>query len=231
MGSLKPIFFCIFRQNVYKNEFKKELEKGISLAGEIKGGLHTVVETTLKGLGYELVELEFGGRGLLRIFIDFADWKTRKGTDSEFIRVEDCEKATRQLNHVLTVEEIDYARLEVSSPGIDRPLNNPSDYDRFAGELVSVKLKKAFENRKNFEGILGVEEDNKYSIVYDAVVKDASQKKLTKLEKAQGKTAVVVKTNTKKSAEPAPQLKLTFTLEEADRVRLVPQISFKQAAE
>jgi ribosome maturation factor RimP len=197
--------------------------------------LQTIVETTLKGLGYELVELEFGGRGLLRIFIDFADWKSRKGSDSEFIKVEDCEKATRQLNHVLTVEEIDYARLEVSSPGIDRPLNNPADYERFAGELVSLKLKKSFENRKNFEGILGLEEDNKYSIVYDAVVKDAPQKKLTKLEKAQGKTAVVVntnaKTNTKKSAEPAPQLKLTFTLEEADRVRLVPQISFKQAAE
>jgi ribosome maturation factor RimP len=201
--------------------------------------LQTIVETTLKGLGYELVELEFGGRGLLRIFIDFADWKSRKGSDSEFIKVEDCEKATRQLNHVLTVEEIDYARLEVSSPGIDRPLNNPADYERFAGELVSLKLKKPFENRKNFEGILGIEADNKYSIVYDAFVKDAPQKKLTKLEKAQGKTAVVVntnantnaKTNTKKSAEPAPQLKLTFTLEEADRVRLVPQISFKQAAE
>jgi ribosome maturation factor RimP len=197
--------------------------------------LQTIVETTLKGLGYELVELEFGGRGLLRIFIDFADWKSRKGSDSEFIKVEDCEKATRQLNHVLTVEEIDYARLEVSSPGIDRPLNNLADYERFAGELVSLKLKKSFENRKNFEGILGLEEDNKYSIVYDAVVKDAPQKKLTKLEKAQGKTAVVVntnaKTNTKKSAEPAPQLKLKFTLEEADRVRLVPQISFKQAAE
>ncbi len=201
--------------------------------------LQTIVETTLKGLGYELVELEFGGRGLLRIFIDFADWKTRKGSksdfDSEFIKVEDCEKATRQLNHVLTVEEIDYARLEVSSPGMDRPLNNPADYERFAGELVSLKLKKPFENRKNFEGILGIEADDKYSIVYDAVVKDASQKKLTKLEKAQGKTAVVfntnAKTNTKKSAEPAPQLKLTFTLEEADRVRLVPQISFKQAAE
>jgi ribosome maturation factor RimP len=201
--------------------------------------LQTIVETTLKGLGYELVELEFGGRGLLRIFIDFADWKSRKGSDREFIKVEDCEKATRQLNHVLTVEEIDYARLEVSSPGIDRPLNNPADYERFAGELVSLKLKKPFENRKNFEGILGIEADNKYSIVYDAFVKDAPQKKLTKLEKAQGKTAVVVntnantnaKTNTKKSAEPAPQLKLTFTLEEADRVRLVPQISFKQAAE
>jgi ribosome maturation factor RimP len=191
-------------------------------------GLQTIVETTLKGLGYELVELEFGGRGLLRIFIDFADWKSHQG---EFIKIEDCEKATRQLNHVLTVEEIDYARLEVSSPGIDRPLNNPADFERFSGEIVSVKLKKPFENRKNFEGVLGLEENNKFSIVYDAVVKDAALKKLTKLEKAQGKTAVLIKPSTKKSAEPAPQLKLTFTLEEADRVRLVPQISFKQAAE
>jgi ribosome maturation factor RimP len=189
--------------------------------------LHSIVETTLLGLGYELVELEFGGRGLLRIYIDYADWKAHEG---EFIKIEDCEKATRQLTHVLTVEDVDYARLEVSSPGIDRPLNRHADFERFAGIEVSVKLKKLFEGRRHFEGVLSVEDDGKYSVLFDAVEKKSAG--LTKLEKAKG---IRAKSETKpkqgKGGEPVAQLKLTFTLEEADKVRLVPQISFKQAAE
>lgn len=160
--------------------------------------LQTIVETTLTGLGYDLVDLEFGGRGLLRVFIDFTDWKAHEG---EYIRIEDCEKATRQLNHVLTVEDIDYARLEVSSPGVDRPLNTAKDFERFAGHLVAVKLKKVFENRRNFEGPLSIEADDKYGVVFE-------------VQRASG----------------PQEHKLTFNLDEVDKVRLVPQISFKQAA-
>jgi ribosome maturation factor RimP len=191
--------------------------------------LHSIVETTLAGLGYELVELEFGGRGLLRIYIDFIDWKAHAG---EFIKIEDCEKATRQLTHVLTVEDVDYARLEVSSPGIDRPLNRHADFERFAGIEVSVKLKKLFEGRRHFEGVLSLEEDGKYSVLFDAVEKKAAG--LTKLEKAKGiRTKAELRPIPKqaKGATPVARLKLTFTLEEADKVRLVPQISFRQAAE
>jgi len=75
------------------------------------GPVQVVVEQALGGLGYELVELEFGQRGLLRVFIDAP----------EGIRLEDCERASRQLSHVLTVENVDYSRLEVSSPGVDPP--------------------------------------------------------------------------------------------------------------
>jgi ribosome maturation factor RimP len=187
--------------------------------------LHTVIETTLLGLGYELVDVEFGGSGLLRIFIDYADWQDHP---ADYIKIEDCEKATRQLNHVLTVEEIDYARLEVSSPGMDRPLNRHVDFVRFAGMEVSVKLKKLFEKRKHFQGVLSVEGDNSYSVMFDAVVKDA---KISKLDRVKGVKTVQPKPASAKKSEPAPQLKLTFTLEEADRVRLVPQFNFKQAAE
>ncbi len=204
--------------------------------------LHTIIETTLKGLGYDLVELEFGGRGLLRVFIDFADWQAHEGA---YINIEDCEKATRQLSHVLTVEEVDYARLEVSSPGVDRPLNKASDFVRFAGCEVTVKLKKAFENRKTFQGTLTVEAEDKFGLVFDPATKlkaivpgKPSSKRATAQAALDQESEKQLKKEAKNEAKnggpedkAAHQLKLTFTLEEADRVRLVPQFSFKQAAD
>jgi ribosome maturation factor RimP len=206
----------------------------------LAAALHTIIETTLKGLGYDLVELEFGGRGLLRVFIDFADWKAHEGA---YINIEDCEKATRQLTHVLTVEDIDYARLEVSSPGVDRPLNTVGDFQRFAGQEVTVKLKKAFENRKTFQGVLTIEPDDKFGVVFNPTTKlkaivpgKPSSKRAT--AQAAAEKELIAKAAEKKEVKgdassdlSAHQLKLTFTLEEADRVRLVPQISFKQAAD
>ncbi|MDP1940284.1 MAG: ribosome maturation factor RimP, partial [Gallionella sp.] len=71
-----------------------------------------LVETTVTGLGYELVDVERSGRGMLRVFID----------KSEGISVEDCQVVSNQLTRLFTVENIDYDRLEISSPGLDRPL-------------------------------------------------------------------------------------------------------------
>jgi ribosome maturation factor RimP len=106
--------------------------------------LTELIETTVTGLGYELVDLERTGRGMLCIYID----------QPAGISLEDCEKVTRQLQHVLTVENIDYERLEVSSPGLDRPLKKLTDFERFAGSEVSVTLKKPLEGRKTYRGIL-----------------------------------------------------------------------------
>ena len=86
--------------------------------------LADLIETTLIGMGYELVELERAPAGLLRVYID----QPETG-----IVIEDCEKVSRQLTHVLTVENVDYERLEVSSPGLDRPLKKLADFVRFAG--------------------------------------------------------------------------------------------------
>jgi len=77
-----------------------------------------LIERTVQGMGYELVELEFAGGGLLRVYID--------RLEADPIRMEDCERVSHQLTHLLAVENIDYARLEVSSPGLDRPLNKPA---------------------------------------------------------------------------------------------------------
>lgn len=103
----------------------------------------------MSGLGYELVDTERGERGLLRVYIDCLP-----EAQQEFITVEDCEKVTRQLQHVLEVEGIAYERLEVSSPGLDRPLKKSSDFARFVGHEIDLQLKEAFGGRKRFRGTL-----------------------------------------------------------------------------
>lgn len=118
----------------------------------------TAVEKTVTGLGYELVDCERGSQGLLRAFIDRVPGQAYDtdagGPASAFVTVDDCEKVTRQLQYVLEVEGCDYARLEVSSPGLDRPLKKPADYARFAGERIDLTLKLAFQGRKKYQGLL-----------------------------------------------------------------------------
>jgi len=104
-----------------------------------------LIETTVGGLGYELVDFERSGRGLLRIFIDKHDG----------ISVDDCQTVSNQLSRLFLVENVDYDRLEVSSPGLDRPLKKESDFVRFAGEKVQLKLRMPLDGRKNFVGVIG----------------------------------------------------------------------------
>ncbi|HEV7912552.1 MAG TPA: ribosome maturation factor RimP, partial [Albitalea sp.] len=95
------------------------------------------IERTVTGLGYDLVDTERSARGLLRVFID----RLANDPQGEFITVDDCEKVTRQLQHVLEVEGCAYERLEVSSPGLDRPLKKAADFARFAGQQIELTLK------------------------------------------------------------------------------------------
>jgi ribosome maturation factor RimP len=104
-----------------------------------------LVEMTVGGLGYELVDVERAGRGLLRVFID----------KPEGICVEDCQVVSNQLTRLFTVENIDYDRLEVSSPGLDRALRKEVDFIRFAGQKAQIKLRMPIGARKNFVGIIG----------------------------------------------------------------------------
>ena len=108
-----------------------------------------LVETTLAGLGYELVDLELSGRGMMRLFID------KPGG----ITLDDCERVSNQLTRLFTVEGVAYERLEVSSPGLDRPLKKEADFVRFHGEKVSLKLRMPVDGRNNFIGILGEVKD------------------------------------------------------------------------
>jgi len=105
-----------------------------------------VVEPAVSGLGYELVDVQAsnGGR-LLRLFID------KPGG----INVDDCAAVSRHLTRVLAVEGIDYERLEVSSPGLDRPLRKGADFARFAGQRAEVRMRTPdATGRRRFVGVL-----------------------------------------------------------------------------
>lgn len=104
-----------------------------------------LVEATLAGLGYELVDLEISGRGLMRVLMD----------QPGGIALEDCERASNQLTRLFAVEGVNYDRLEVSSPGLDRPLKKEADFVRFCGARAQLKLRVPLAGRKNFTGILG----------------------------------------------------------------------------
>jgi ribosome maturation factor RimP len=112
--------------------------------------LASVVESVVGGMGYELVDLQAsnGGR-LLRLFIDKAGG----------INVDDCAAVSRQLSRVLEVEGVDYERLEVSSPGLDRPLRKQGDFERFAGQKAELKMRTPDAGgRRRYVGVLrGVE--------------------------------------------------------------------------
>ena len=113
--------------------------------------LQGLLEETLNQIGYELVDLEMSNRGkLLRLFID----------KPEGINIDDCALVSEQVSNLLAVEhDIDYDRLEVSSPGLDRVMKKESDFERFAGTKVTLKLRIPVEGRKNFTGILrGIEQ-------------------------------------------------------------------------
>ena len=89
------------------------------------------LEPTLNGLGYELVDTEWFGRGKLRVMIDRA----------EGITVDDCATVSNHLTRLFEVEGFAYERLEISSPGFDRPLRKVADFVRFCGERAEIKLR------------------------------------------------------------------------------------------
>lgn len=173
---LMPIFFCFGENGLY---------------------LHALIEKTVIGLGYELVDVELAARGLIRVFIDVVAEKAKDGQ----ITVDDCATVSHQLSHVLTVENANYERLEVSSPGLDRPLTKLSDYVRFAGRNAIIKLRMPMantSNRKTYQGVLRSPVGETLMLEFE-----------TKLENKDGVAM------------------LEFTLADVDKARLVPQVDFR----
>ncbi len=107
-----------------------------------------LVEQIVTGLGFELVDFESSPKGrLMRVFIDI-----ERG-----VNVDDCATVSNQLTRVFEVENVDYDRLEVSSPGLDRPVRKLADFERFAGQDVQVRMRMPIGNQRNFIGaLLGV---------------------------------------------------------------------------
>lgn len=128
--------------------------------------LLAVLEPVVEGLGYELVELEFkAGAGVLRIFID----RPEPGDEEEGVTLDDCERVSHQVSAVLDVEDpIPGAyNLEISSPGLERPLRKPAHYERFLGERAKVELAVPQDGRKRYTGFLRSVEDGHLVIEVD----------------------------------------------------------------
>jgi len=183
--------------------------------------LSTTIQTTVTGLGYELVEIERSAGGLLRVTIDHP-WLA--GQADMLITVDDCERVTRQLQYVLEVEAMDYKRLEVASPGIDRPLLTEADFQRFCGLWVDLTLKVAIgsdiaaqgggaisAHRKKFRGKLGQSASGGWEI------------------ELENQAAQPIKPGAKVSKKKlqAPATVLGFTLDELKEARLAPIVDFK----
>jgi ribosome maturation factor RimP len=121
--------------------------------------LEKVVQPVIAGMGYELVDVQASGGGrLLRLFID------KPGG----VGLEDCAAVSRQLSRVLEVEGIDYERLEVSSPGLDRPLRKEADFARFAGRKAEVRMRTPdASGRRKFVGALRGAADGRVNLELD----------------------------------------------------------------
>ena len=188
--------------------------------------LQDIVEQTVKGLGYDLVETERSAGGLLRVTID---WPWQSGSPEQFITVEDCEKVNRQLQYALEVEGVEYRRLEISSPGIDRPLRHAQDFERFTGQVIDITLKAPMgaaasglvaANRKKFRGTLER---------IDATADREAGWQITWRDEPEVKPGQRVS----KKRAPMPLQALGFKLEELRDARLAPLVDFKgrQAAQ
>lgn len=119
------------------------------MAGQVQKALVTLIEPVVTGLGYELVGIEYvpqGRHSVLRVFID----------SEQGIQLEDCEQVSRQISAVMDVEDPVSGQyvLEVSSPGLDRPLFTAEQYARFIGHPVKVRLSRPMEGQRKFRGVL-----------------------------------------------------------------------------
>ncbi len=180
-----------------------------------------IVEQTVSGLGYDLVEIERSAGGLVRITIDWPWTPDLRGQAPVFITVEDCEKVNRQLQYALEVEEVEYRRLEISSPGLDRPLRGEKDFERFLGEVIDITLKAPMgeaaaglvnANRKKFRGTLERADQGGWQIVWREELKVKPGQKISK------------------KRERPPLQALGFVLDELRDARLAPIVDFKGRA-
>jgi ribosome maturation factor RimP len=191
-GFLQPIFFGWASLDVRLTTQRQWVEIAVGMSWQ------SCVESTVTGLGYDLVDAERSARGLLRVYIDRVPGRLYPEAQGagEFVTVDDCEAVTRQLLLALEVDNVAYERLEVSSPGLDRLLAKPADYERFIGQRIDVTLKALFQGRKHWRGVLGRAEVSEVGWTLEL----------------EGK---------------AGDKEMNFTLDEVHEARLVPVIDFK----
>lgn len=205
-GFLQPIFFAV-GETAAANVEQRHSTLGSAVSWQ------QAIDRAVGALGYEMVDAERSAGGLLRVTIDRVPGRSYETGPGDAITVEDCERVTRQLQYALDVDGVDYARLEVSSPGLDRPLRKPADWDRFAGSEVDLTLRTPFQGRKRWRGVLQPR-DAGWRLVLPP----------------QDKGAAAGAAGGKKAAAVTPGEALDFELNEVREARLVPQLNFKGRA-
>lgn len=182
---------------------------------EVTSDLYRTVERTVGGLGYQLVDVERLGGGLLRVSLDAENG----------IGLEDCERVSRQLSHLFAVEQVDYQRLEVSSPGLDRRLKGAQDFARFVGKEINVQLyapSMAAGGRKRLRGRLlqlvggRGEERLQLQLTTDEALASGVPKRVRRSAKLRTRAE-------------APPVVVEIALVDIDKARLVPELDFRPA--
>jgi len=164
-GRLKPLKFNRFsflsKHDIIRRIFQVKLRNGhraiFLFSPEGKMDIQQILDKTLPGLGYELVDFELTAQGILRVFID------KEGG----ITVEDCATVSNHLSRLFMVEDVDYKNLEISSPGLDRPLKKAADFVRFAGQQAKIKTRLPIDGQKNFIGRIEACENDIVTFSFD----------------------------------------------------------------
>ena len=134
--------------------------------------LDSTVISIVTPLGFDLVEIETSPKGrTLRVFID--------RLDRALITVEDCATVSHALQDVLDMQGVDYDRLEISSPGVDRALTRPAHFIRFVGEEVSVRLKAPVNDRVQLDALLSSADENGFVLMTTEQGAKGSSQKVT----------------------------------------------------
>ncbi len=168
----------------------------------------------MSSLGLALVEVERAANGLLRVYIDRPD-----GNGS--VTVEDCSTVSNHLSHLFMVENVDYERLEVSSPGLDRVLKSAADFVRYQGQPVRVRLNTAVDARKRFSALVqSVAGGNVVFVLIDesgteGIGSAGAKKRSNAKSKAKLKVDLTV---------PTTQQTITVELGQIEKARLIPQL-------
>lgn len=201
---IAPIFFCFFSTNGYMQKSTAEITR--------------IVEETVQGLGYEFVEFERLPRGLMRITID----SQAEGG----VGVDDCEAVSDQITHLFAVEDIDFERLEVASPGVDRPLKNASHWRRFVGRPAHVELYEPLKaegfpqaGRRKLDGIiLGVEGSEGAEVISFS---------FEELNIARTPSQAAKARQSAKAKPKAEPVHVKFGIGDVDRANLIAELDFK----
>ena len=186
---------------------------------ETSTDLLTLVEQTVEGMGFEFVDLEHLPRGLLRVTMD----------SPEGVGVDDCEQVSNQLTYLFTVENVDYERLEVSSPGVERPLKRVRDWERYIGKLVHVELFAPWmaegfpeAGRRKLDGRIQAVRTQDSQTTIDFLFTDEKPAKTP----AQAARERIAQKRGKKAAAIEP-VAVSVTIDQVDRAPLIAELNFK----